>query len=395
MNRRSLNYLVIATLAVSVAFTACGGGKSSFDGVYFCQELDFTYTFSGNTYKGEMDGEFFSEGTFEVVEKQKENGVSSGVINIADRYGEGAWQYELDGNRLTLDGYVFIKQGVASSGRANNRGSGVNLSGTYFSNDGRFDASLVVTRNKFKLEINGKVEDEFNYRAVEEFKENNYSRGIVFVTEDGAEIEEKYEIAGNIFTFVDIVFFKKGASAKGEIVMKTEADKITLALSGAGNVTIDWGEGRRQTYEIEDETEIKHQYSSKAARTITITGENIIELDCWNNQLTSLDVSKCISLKTLNCWSNQLTSLDLSKNHALNELDCSDNKLTSLIVSGNGLGWLMLDCSDNQLSASALNALFESLINDSYDKMINIRNNPGRFDCNTSIASNKGWEIRR
>ena len=44
-------------------------------------------------------------------------------------------------------------------------------------------------------------------------------------------------------------------------------------------------------------------------------------LNCYNNQLTSLDVSKNTALTKLYCYNNQLTSLDVSKNTALTYLD--------------------------------------------------------------------------
>ncbi len=71
-------------------------------------------------------------------------------------------------------------------------------------------------------------------------------------------------------------------------------------------------------------------------------------LDCSVNQLTSLDVSQNTALKYLDCSANQLTSLDVSQNTALKYLYCSNNKLTSLDVSKNTV-LTELDCSSNQL----------------------------------------------
>lgn len=50
-------------------------------------------------------------------------------------------------------------------------------------------------------------------------------------------------------------------------------------------------------------------------------------LDCSNNQLTSLDVSKNTALAYLNCSGNQLASLDVSKNTALTSLYCYNNQI--------------------------------------------------------------------
>lgn len=61
----------------------------------------------------------------------------------------------------------------------------------------------------------------------------------------------------------------------------------------------------------------------------------ITKLDCGNNRLTTLDVSKNINLTSLKCGSNQLTSLDVSKNTKLQEFNCDNNQLTSLDISSN------------------------------------------------------------
>lgn len=59
------------------------------------------------------------------------------------------------------------------------------------------------------------------------------------------------------------------------------------------------------------------------------------ELDCGNNQLTVLDVSKNINLQHLDFGRNQLTVLDVSKNINLVDLACYGNQLTVLDVSKN------------------------------------------------------------
>ena len=58
-------------------------------------------------------------------------------------------------------------------------------------------------------------------------------------------------------------------------------------------------------------------------------------LNCWKNQLTSLDVSQNTALTDLYCADNQLTSLDVSNNTVLTVLHCFENQLTSLDISNN------------------------------------------------------------
>lgn len=75
---------------------------------------------------------------------------------------------------------------------------------------------------------------------------------------------------------------------------------------------------------------------------------NLEYLDCMQNQITSLDVSKNAKLKYIQCRENNLTSIDVSNNSSLMTLDCNFNEISSLDVSNNpnlhGL-W----CEGNQL----------------------------------------------
>ena len=98
-----------------------------------------------------------------------------------------------------------------------------------------------------------------------------------------------------------------------------------------------------------------------AATNISVGGKNITslkgvehftalkELDCHNNQLTALDLSKNTALEKLWCYNNQLTALNLSKNTALIILHCEDNTLTELNISG-CTALEELTCDNNQLT---------------------------------------------
>ena len=92
-------------------------------------------------------------------------------------------------------------------------------------------------------------------------------------------------------------------------------------------------------------------------------------LYCYDNQLTSLDVSSNTALVWLSCYDNQLTSLDVSSNTALKELECCDNQLTSLDVSFN-TALTYLDCEGNQLTSldvSAVPAIKDAVVNGTKD----------------------------
>ena len=91
---------------------------------------------------------------------------------------------------------------------------------------------------------------------------------------------------------------------------------------------------------LDDEEIANVKYINAPSKTISsLKGieyfTELLELDCDNNQLTSLDVSKNTKLVKLICSKNALTSLNTSHNPLLKKLDIYNNKLTSIDVSQN------------------------------------------------------------
>ena len=99
------------------------------------------------------------------------------------------------------------------------------------------------------------------------------------------------------------------------------------------------------------------------------------ELNCYNNQLTKLDVSKNTSLKILKCNYNQLTTLDVSKNTALTELRSNNNQLTSLDISNTNIMY-KLYCGDN---------VYQIIVGN--DRTFDLSTLPGNFD----VAKTSDW----
>ena len=100
----------------------------------------------------------------------------------------------------------------------------------------------------------------------------------------------------------------------------------------------------------------------------------LIDLDCSNNQLTSLDVSKNTALTDLTCYNNQLTSLDVSKNTALTYLDCDNNQLTSLDISNANMN--IFNCRNN---------IYQIVVDN--DRTFDLSTLPGNFD----VARTSDW----
>ena len=75
---------------------------------------------------------------------------------------------------------------------------------------------------------------------------------------------------------------------------------------------------------------------------------NLTELNCYHNQLTTLDVSKNAKLRILKCYNNGMEKLNLGDITHLTLLNCDDNNLTELDVSNNP--YLEdLECRENKL----------------------------------------------
>jgi hypothetical protein len=95
------------------------------------------------------------------------------------------------------------------------------------------------------------------------------------------------------------------------VTMKiTRSNVVRIGISGSKSVSIDWGDGETENRQYEHENKylpngliaynsIKHKYSTASDRTVTVTGNNIIYLQCSFCTLTDLDVSKSTSLTEL------------------------------------------------------------------------------------------------
>jgi hypothetical protein len=208
---------------------------------------------------------------------------------------------------------------------------------------------------------------------------------------------------------------------KTQMTLTTDkVDSLEIGLSGSwGSVKIDWGNGAKINSNDLSSLPIYFQnsYSDRINHNITINGSklNTIKgLFCFNNQLTSLNISNCTKLETLEVLKNKLSNIDVKKNTELTVLNCTWNKLKSLDLSNNTL-LEHLSCENNQLEsldlrknkklasiflrsnqlgANQLNLIFETLQNNEIpDKIIYIGGNPGAEKCNISIATKKGWKV--
>ena len=130
------------------------------------------------------------------------------------------------------------------------------------------------------------------------------------------------------------------------------AGKYALLIMGAeaGEYTLDWGDGKTHKGKL-NKTATRIQGNIEA-QDLTIYG-NIAVLECSNNQLTTLDVTKLSALTHLISRKNFVRDLDVSGNpelkllyvqdSPLEQLDLTHNsKIDSLILTNNRLKELTL-----------------------------------------------------
>ena len=104
----------------------------------------------------------------------------------------------------------------------------------------------------------------------------------------------------------------------------------------------------------------------------------LVKLYCSMNYLTSLDITNNVALKCLSCYDNELTSLDVSKNTALTFLDCEENKITALDISM-CTELKSLTCGDNELTQLDIsNLTYLESLNCYYNNLttLDVSNNP-------------------
>ncbi|MCL2511664.1 MAG: hypothetical protein FWF09_06405 [Bacteroidales bacterium] len=110
-------------------------------------------------------------------------------------------------------------------------GGGNLLDGTYVleDGDGLFDASLIISGNKFKVEVDGRIVEERTFELVVKQKEKGYCSGAIILIEDGYQDEAKFEFDGYKLTIEDDVFIKKNATPQ-------KAGKSRSVGSGGSNI---------------------------------------------------------------------------------------------------------------------------------------------------------------
>ncbi|WP_166921569.1 T9SS type A sorting domain-containing protein [Flavobacterium poyangense] len=150
------------------------------------------------------------------------------------------------------------------------------------------------------------------------------------------------------------------------------------------------------TIDISKNVALIELYVSNNKLTTINTSENIAlkELYIHDNELKSVDVAKNINLRKLFCWTNKLTVLNVSNNKYLNELRCFSNQLTNLDLSSNNIS--SINCSDNNLYSLNLKNGFNKWISNDLITVNFLRNpNLKCIQVDDEKYSNEKWADKK
>ena len=187
------------------------------------------------------------------------------------------------------------------------------------------------------------------------------------------------------------------AQSYGKDAVLTEDEMLTITELDVSK------KGISKLIGIEHFTALKYLYCYDNSLTSLDVSKNttLIVLLCSDNRLESLDVTKNTELRNLHCFGNSLTSLDVSKNTALKELFCYRNSLKSLDVSKN-TALTNLSCYGNQISGDGMTQLLNSLpprTTGNYGELFVCSDHLFPDNVITAaqvkIATRKGWKVAK
>ena len=331
-------------------------------------------------------------------------------------YNKVTWSSSATNIVSVNDGYLEAKAvGEAKITVSANDGSGVS---TYF-----YVKVQTPEEEEYRITINsslhGKVTcEKTTAKAGEEIvldidEDSGYELNTLTIRDKNGntierEIKETRPITGGTFNYYRYATFTMPASdvTVSATFKAKESNGIPIIAAHFPDeifrnylLTLDCGiDGVLTEDEIMGVTEL--DVSEKNISDLTGIGlfTELKEINCFNNNLTSLDLSRNTKLTSISCGWNRLTSLDVSKNVELKSLWCESNRLTSLKVSNDATSLWAVVCFDNQIKGEAMSILIKSLptMTSEYTVLIvhNKEGNEGNVitKSQVKIAKNKGWD---
>ncbi|WP_051590795.1 leucine-rich repeat domain-containing protein [Flavobacterium daejeonense] len=140
-----------------------------------------------------------------------------------------------------------------------------------------------------------------------------------------------------------VVSYDKRISVNGRNINSLSGIEYFTALT-----RLDCMENQLKILDISKNTNLKELFCgyNQLTKLDVSKNANLSIIHCYNNQLTNLDISKNNKLKELNCCYNQIFTINLGKNEVLRKIFCPYNQLTLLDVSKN-IALVELNCINN------------------------------------------------
>lgn len=126
------------------------------------------------------------------------------------------------------------------------------------------------------------------------------------------------------------------------------------------------------------------------SQTFSVQGD-IYDFECFDDQITELDLSDCHSIEVLNCAKNEISTLDLTKLRKLELVFCYNNNLSTLDLSGNPK-LFHIDMRMNKIGVEQFDTIVKTICNKQYDqefgKLIFVdKRDPNVVDANRATAT--------
>jgi hypothetical protein len=151
-----------------------------------------------------------------------------------------------------------------------------------------------------------------------EFREQDYRQILIWSQEGGKSPEE-------------LVSFLEDAHDKEPLSLVDDGPIKHLILPDPKQ--FEFPQQRLQISHLPNLTKLWCSARNLAELKLVCKSAALTTLNCFDNQLTELDLSNVPALTYLSCRGNELTELDLSNVSALTELGCHGNELTELDLS--------------------------------------------------------------
>lgn len=259
----------------------------------------------------------------------------------ADTDGDGLLDGEEDANKNgSTDNPTIGGTGTVGSGETDPNQSD---SDTDNLSDG--DEVLIHGTNPLDTDTDdGGVDDgiEINVNTTDPLDSNDDNNGLTFVPDDNFEnYLETHDANGNVVAVGDANSMGNGI-ANDDYVTTSKINTVEYLFIPSLGITDLTG--------VEDFVGLKNlQCFSNQLTSIDVSNNTVLELlYCNTNQLSSLDVSSNPALKLLICGTNAIGTLDLTQNPNLYYLNTFGAQLTSLNVkNGNNTNFTLFQASNN------------------------------------------------